>query len=85
MTLRAIRHLSAGLAQSLRTLCPEWDDTGFGKTGAEPGLASKDCGAPTALTFREIHGCLRCKEQRLYPRTAGRAVAPAQHCPSCNP
>lgn len=83
--MRVLRHLGARLARRLRALCPECDCPGFGKTGAEPGLACEDCGTPTELTLREIHGCPRCKEQRPYPRADGRPAASAQHCPLCNP
>ena len=83
--MRVLRHLGARLARRLRTLCPECDCPGFGKTGAEPGLACEDCGTTTELTLREIHGCPRCQEQRHYPRPDGRAAASAQHCPLCNP
>jgi len=83
--MRVIRDLGARLARRLRTLCPACDCPGFGKIGAEPGLACEDCGGPTELTLHEIHGCPRCQEQRRYPRSDGRAAASAQYCPLCNP
>ena len=83
--MRVLRHLGARLARRLRTLCPGCDCPGFGKIGAEPGLACEDCGTPTELTLREIHGCPRCQEQHRYPRADGRAAASAQYCPLCNP
>ena len=81
--LRVLRHLATRLARRLRTLCPECECPGFGKIGAEPGLACEECGGPTELILREIHECPRCKEQRRYPRSGGRASA--QYCPLCNP
>jgi hypothetical protein len=83
--MRIIRHLAARLARRLRSLCPKCDCPGFGKIGAEPGLACEECGAPTGLTLREIYGCPRCQEQRLHTRADGRTAAPAQLCPECNP
>lgn len=83
-SMRVIRHLSARLARRLRTFCPECDCPGFGKTGAEHGLACEDCGASTELVFREIHGCPRCKAQRS-PRADRLTAAPARHCPVYNP
>ena len=83
--MRVLRHLSARLARRLRTLCPECACPGFGRTGAEPGLTCRDCGAPTELSLREIHACQRCQAQRRYPRPDGSANADTFYCPFCNP
>lgn len=83
--MRVIRRLAARLARRLGTFCPKCDCPGFGKVDAEPGLACEDCGTPTGLTLREIHACPRCQDRHANNRADGRAAAPAQHCPLCNP
>lgn len=76
--------LSHRLARRLCQFCPACTAPGWGVVDVETGLPCAWCARPTPLVACEVDGCSRrgCDERLRRPRAT---VAPAGHCPACNP
>lgn len=82
---RVIGILAERLARRLATRCPSCAAPGWGLVGVVRGLPCAVCGGATDWVRQEIHGCPLCQCKQTIPRSDGRHVADAAHCPWCNP
>lgn len=80
-----LRQLGKQLARRLRNHCTRCKCPGFGLVGVERGLPCEVCREPTEMLRHEIHGCPRCDQKHMLPRSDGRTSASPQYCPDCNP
>jgi hypothetical protein len=80
-----IAKLAEKLAARLATPCPACQAPGFGPHAQTPGLACRDCGAPTALVRQITHRCAACDHEEQRPRPDGQTHAEPKYCPECNP
>lgn len=83
--MKRIALLTERLARRLTTPCPEYDEPGFGRSGARAGLICADCCAPTGMIAAEFFCCPSCNYEEARPRADGLTKAPAGSCPECNP
>lgn len=80
-----IRSLAFRLARRVATCCAHCGAPGWGLLDYERGLLCEYCRWATDLVSREIWGCSRCEHREERPRKDGLELAPAMHCPLCNP
>jgi hypothetical protein len=83
--MAVIATLARKLARRLATECPSCKSPGWGIVKSEPGLPCAYCSEPTAMTAREISGCVLCNHQEQSPRSDGLTHAPQGQCQNCNP
>lgn len=83
--MQTIARLGARLADRLACRCASCGAPGWGRIGTEPGLPCADCGGPSLLVARELHGCTACGATRSQPRADGLTTADPGQCPFCNP
>jgi hypothetical protein len=83
--MKTIDFLARALALRAARLCPKCRTPGFGAIDALRGLACEDCGAPTRRIRAELHGCRKCRFQRVRRERSPSMRAAAMWCDLCNP
>lgn len=73
------------LVKKVKSLCPQCQTPGFGKTAHTSGLPCSLCQAPTRSTLSFVYSCQKCNfsKEEMFPH--GKKTEDPQFCDSCNP
>ena len=83
--MRSIGMLAEKLNKRIKTLCPDCQTPGFGKTGTEGRLPCAHCMWPSQAYAVDVLTCASCHFLEKKPRLDGQQTIDPQFCHHCNP
>ena len=73
------------LIESLKSLCPSCQTSGFSISEGIAGLPCEECGIPTRITKNVLWSCVKCDYTEKKERPDGLQSISASQCEFCNP